>query len=118
LTATQLADPALRRHYRDAAPAPSSPMAPMLRLVERLAAREYAALIPAATSHDILVLGGPGQDHVSVEYWPDLRLFRVQYWAHSSARPESHRCEAEEAERLIDSLVVRLGMRTTNGSER
>lgn len=104
MNAQQLSNPAVAAHYADAV-AIDSKMLPMLQLVQRLSAKQYAGQVPVSTSHDALVLGTG--DSVTVEYWPRMTLFQVRYH-NRLGRHETHRCEAFEVDRLVDSLVTRL----------
>ena len=104
MNAQQLSNPAVTTHYADTV-AIDSRMLPMLQLVQRLCAKQYASDLPASTSHDVLVLGTG--DSIAVEYWPHVTLFQVRYCSRSG-KHETHSCEAFEVEPLVDSLVTRL----------
>jgi hypothetical protein len=104
MNAQQLSSPAVATHYADAV-AINSTMLPMLQLVKRLCAKQYASDLSVSTSHDVLVLGTG--DSITVEYWPHRTLFQVRY-CNLRGKHETHRCEASEVERLVDSLVTRL----------
>jgi hypothetical protein len=104
MNAQQLSDSAVTAHYADAV-AIDSTMRPMLHLVQRLCAKQYASDLPVSTSHDVLVLGTG--DSITVAYRPHVTLFQVRY-CNRLGKHETHSCEASEVERLVDSLVTRL----------
>ena len=104
MNAEQLSDPAVTRHYADVV-AIDPEMLPMLQLVQRLCAKQYASHLPVSTSHDVLVLGTG--DSITVAYGGRTTLFQVRY-CNWRGKHETHSCEASEAERLVDSLVTRL----------
>lgn len=84
-------------------------MHPMLALVERLTRKEYAVSVPASTSLDTLIVTWPGAEIASVGFDPQMRCFRVEYWARSS-KVIRHKCGLEGAETLFDCFVLRLSL--------
>lgn len=93
---------------------------PMLRLVECLTQKEYASLMQAFTSHNTLVFGRSDlapDDAVSVTYLSHLKLFEIRYSNHKG-KVERHRCEMAAAERLIDSLAMRLFITTERSDDK
>ena len=106
----QLSDPALLEHYRQLA-AECPAMAPMRDLVEILRGRDYAEAMPAGTSIDRLTIGAEESDGIVVIYWPAVRAFEVHYCHHRTFRKEKHTGDLGMAERLVDSLVLRLVIR-------
>src|SRR5687767_11530400 len=97
----RLSDPLLMDHYREAAVASASGMRPMFTLVEALATKEYAAHVPASTSHDILVLGGEHKDTVTVAFLPHVQSFDVRYVDAHSGRSETHKVDTKAVESLV-----------------
>lgn len=57
MRAENLSDPSVVDHYRELVEEFGKPWAPMLRLVEKLCAKDYAQFFPAGASHDALVIG-------------------------------------------------------------
>lgn len=103
----QLADPALLEFFRELAeefPA----MAPLYNLAERLSAKDYAPLLPAGTSLDRLVIGAADEDAIVVQYLPNVPAFQVTYQPRKTGKPEKNLGDRGMAERLIDSLALRL----------
>jgi hypothetical protein len=112
-----LSDRSVIAHYEfdiDAHPE----LLPMLRLVTRLVTKEYASSLTASTSHDSLILGlqlstqlaaKQNANQISVDYHPNQVKFLVRYW-HNFGKSETYHCTTNEAEEMIDALVIRMGM--------
>jgi len=103
----KLSCPELVDHYRDLVAEFGNKHQLMLCLVENLSRKEYASTFSAATSHDSLVIKA-GQDMISIDGWDNA--FHIRYWDHSANKVEKHNCEYFEAEKLIDSLLLRLSL--------
>jgi len=103
----KLSCPELVNHYRDLVAEYGDDYQLMVRLVENLSRKEYASNISAATSHDSLVIKA-GRDMVSID--GGAKSFHIRYWDHSTNKVEKHNCEYLEAEKLIDSLILRLSL--------
>jgi hypothetical protein len=112
----RLSDPLIVDHYRGAAIESGPSMRPMLSLVEVLATKEYAANVPAGTSHDILVLGGEHKDNVTVAFLPHVQSFDVRYVDGRTGKSETHKVDIRAVESLVDSLVLRLLVRSRDDS--
>jgi ribosome-associated toxin RatA of RatAB toxin-antitoxin module len=91
---------------------------PMLRLVMRLVAKDYASSLIANTSHDTLILGlqfgtqvaqKQNANKISVDYHPNQVKFLIRYW-NNFGKSETFHCTTHEAEGMIDALVIRMGM--------
>jgi hypothetical protein len=54
MRAEHLSDPSVVEHYRELVEEFGEAWLPMLRLVEKLCAKDYAQFFPASTSHDAL----------------------------------------------------------------
>lgn len=115
MDAEALSDPAVVEHYSELAQE-DPVMRPMLILVERLAHKEYADSVPAATSHNALVVTWPQGvswsvrargEMASVHFDQQMRCFRVEYRTRDS-RVIRHTCGLEGAETLFDCYVLRL----------
>ena len=101
----KLSCPELVDHYRDLVAEFGDKHQLMLCLVENLSRKEYASNISAGTSLDSLVIKA-GMDAISINGLG--KAFHIRYWDHSTNKVEKHNCEYFEAEKLIDSLVLRL----------
>lgn len=104
----KLSSPELVSHYRGLVAESGDDYQLMARLVENLSRKEYASSISAATSHDSLVIKA-GRDMVSID--GGAKSFHIRYWDHSTNKVENHNCEYFEAEKLIDSLILRLSLK-------
>ena len=101
----KLSCPELVDHYRDLVAEYGDDYQLMLCLVENLSRKEYASNVSAGTSLDSLAIKA-GKDVVSVH--GRGKAFHIRYWDHSTNKVEKYNCEYFEAERLIDSLILRL----------
>lgn len=107
MKAEQLGDPAILEHFRELAddfPA----MAPLYLLAKRLSAKDYAALLPAGTSLDMLVIGAEDADAIVVSYLLGVAVFQVRYQPLKTGKPDKYLGDIGMAERLIDCLALRL----------
>jgi len=100
-----LSDPLVVNHYRELVEEFGEFWAPMLRLVEKLSAKDYAEFFPAGTSHDALVIGAEN-DAITIEGGD--RSVRIRFWENGARKVETHVCEYFEAEKLVDALALRL----------
>ena len=103
----KLSSPELVNHYRDLVAEFGDKHQLMLRLIENLSRKEYASNVSAGTSLDSLVIKA-GRDMVSID--GGAKSFHIRYWDHSTNKVEKHNCEYFEAEKLIDSLILRLSL--------
>jgi hypothetical protein len=113
MSADRLSDPGFLEWGHDYYPVEPDSTALMVRLLQRLQRKEYADLVPASTSLWYLVLGWESSDQLSVRC---LRrgpkpLFHLRYWIGNTNRVQDFECEIEEAERLIDCLILRIYLR-------
>ena len=83
-------------------------MTPLYLLAKLLSAKDYAELLPAGTSLDMLVIGAEDADGIVVSYLPDVAVFQVRYQPRKTGKPDKHLGDIGMAERLIDSLALRL----------
>jgi len=107
MKAEQLADPALLDFFRALAEELPA-MAPLYKLVKRLSAKDYAPLLPAGTSLDRLGIGAADEDAIVVQFLPNVPVFQVSYQPRKTGKPEKNLGDIGMAERLIDSLALRL----------
>jgi hypothetical protein len=105
MRAEHLSDPSVVEHYRELVEEFGEAWLPMLRLVEKLCAKDYAQFFPASTSHDALVIGA---DYDMITLNGGDRSVRIDFWERGSGKIEKHVCEYFEAEKLVDTLVLRL----------
>ena len=105
MRAEHLSDPSVVNHYRELVREFGESWAPMLRLIEKLCAKDYAEFFPAGASHDALVIG-PENDAITIE--GGNRSVRIRFWEKGARKVETHICEYFEAEKLVDALALRL----------
>lgn len=110
-----LSSPVHIDHYAD--DGVSGDWAPMRRVVAALAARDYAPALFAYTSHFLFCLtfspaygqwGGSGG--VVLAFDSRDHLFDVTYQGFSKQDRVRYRCEESEVLRLINALVLRMGL--------
>jgi hypothetical protein len=105
MRAERLSDPSVADHYRELVEEFGEAWAAMLRLVERLCAKNYAQFFPAGASIDMLVIG----DKIDAITIANMnRSVRIRFGENGTRNVETHECEYFEAEKLIDALALRL----------
>lgn len=101
----------------------SSDWAPMRRVVTALAAKDYALVLFAYTSHFLFCLtfssaygqwGGSG--NVVLAFDSRKSLFEVTYEGIGKQDRAKYRCEESEVLRLLDALVLRMRMSRAESS--
>ena len=105
MRAEHLSDPTVADHYRELVEEFGEEWLPMLRLVEKLCAKNYAQFFPASTSIDMLVIGDEN-DAITIANMN--RSVRIRFWENGTRNVENHNCEYFEAEKLVDALALRL----------
>ena len=80
----------------------------MLELLERLYRKDYARVLPAGVSQELLSLGVGSPNAITVEYRTDLGKFDIWWWDGTSDEVMKHLCDLDGAEGLIDSFAIEL----------
>ncbi|MAG94008.1 MAG: hypothetical protein CMJ48_09690 [Planctomycetaceae bacterium] len=110
MRAESLSSPELAEFYSEIVVGGDVEMEPMLQLVRSLSTKPYADSVAVGTSHHDLVIGSLDSDSVSISFWPHMNVFQVRVFDALSHCHETHKCRFDEAESLVESLLLRLSM--------
>ena len=110
MRADALLSPLIVAFFRDIVAEGDTAMAPMLELVQLISSKPHAQSMWAGTSLHSLVIGTSSPDTLSITFLPQVDLFQIQYFDATTRKHETHRCPTENAESLVDSLLLRLSL--------